>query len=101
MNRKLVLSLAAMLLVGSSASWAADDGAALYKTKCAGCHGAKGEGKPAMKAPALKGTSMEVNQIVEHLTKGESASKPPHNKGIAGLNEGQAKAIAEYVKTLN
>jgi cytochrome c len=101
MNYKLVLSLAAMLLVGTSGSWAADDGAALYKTKCAGCHGAKGEGKPAMKAPALKGTSMEVNQIVEHLTKGESASKAPHNKGIAGLNDGQAKAIAEYVKTLN
>jgi cytochrome c len=101
MNYKLVLSLAAMLLVGTSGSWAADDGAALYKTKCAGCHGAKGEGKPAMKAPALKGTNMEVNQIVEHLTKGESASKAPHNKGIAGLNDGQAKAIAEYVKTLN
>ncbi len=44
---------------------------------------------------------MEVNQIVEHLTKGESGSKAPHNKGIAGLNDGQAKAIAEYVKTLN
>jgi mono/diheme cytochrome c family protein len=101
MNCKFVLSLTAMLLVVSLASWAADDGAALYKTKCAACHGAKGEGKPGMKAPALKGTKMEVNQIVQHLTKGESGSKAPHNKGISGLNEGQAKAIAEYVKTLN
>jgi mono/diheme cytochrome c family protein len=101
MNCKFVLSLAAVVLIGCSASWAADDGAALYKTKCAACHGAKGEGKPGMKAPALKGTKMEVNQIVEHLTKGESGSKAPHNKGIAGLNEGQATAIAEYVKTLN
>jgi cytochrome c len=101
MNYKLVLSVAAALLVGSSASWAADGGAALYKTKCSGCHGAKGEGKPAIKAPALKGTSMELNQIAEHLTKGESGSKAPHNKGIAGLNDGQAKAIADYVKTLN
>jgi cytochrome c len=100
MNCKFVLSLAAVLLVGCSASWAADDGAALYKSKCAGCHGATGEGKPAMKAPALKGTKLEVSQIVEHLTKGESGSKAPHNKGIAGLNDGQAKAIAEYVKTL-
>jgi mono/diheme cytochrome c family protein len=100
MNSKLVVSLGAMLLVASSASWAADGGA-LYKTKCAGCHGASGEGKPAMKAPALKGTKMEVTQIVEHLTKGEAASKAPHNKAIAGLNEEQAKAIAEFVKTLN
>ena len=100
MNRNFVASLAAMLLVVSLASWAADDGAALYKKKCAGCHGANGEGKPAIKAPALKGTSLEVNQIVEHVTKGESGSKAPHNKGIAGLNDEQAKAIAEWVKTL-
>jgi len=100
MNSKLVLSLATMLLVVSSASWAADDGAALYKTKCAGCHGANAEGKPAIKAPALKGTTLEVSQLVEHITKGESGSKAPHNKGIAGLSDEQAKAIAEYIKTL-
>jgi len=101
MNCKFALSLAAVLLISCSASWAAADGGALYKTKCAGCHGAGGEGKPAMKAPALKGTTLEVNQIVEHLTKGESGSKAPHNKGMSGLNNEQAKAIAEYVKTLN
>ena len=100
MNCKLVLGLAAVLLVGLSASWAADDGAALYKKKCAGCHGASGEGKPAMKAPALKGTSLGASQIAGHITKGEAGSKAPHNKGIAGLNDEQAKWIAEWVKTL-
>jgi mono/diheme cytochrome c family protein len=81
-------------------SRAAEDGAALYKKKCAGCHGANGEGKPAMKAPALKGTSKSADQVADHLTKGEADSKPPHNKGISGLTDDQAKAIAEYVKTL-
>jgi len=100
MNRLFVVSLATMLVIASSASWAAEDGASLYKTKCAGCHGASGEGKPAMKAPALKGTSLDANQIAEHITKGEAGSKAPHNKGIAGLNDEQAKAIAEWVKTL-
>jgi mono/diheme cytochrome c family protein len=99
MNCKFVVNVAVMLLVASLASWA-EDGAALYKKKCAGCHGANGEGKPAVKAPALKGTSLEANQLVEHITKGESASKAPHNKGIAGLNDEQAKTIAEWVKTL-
>jgi len=99
MNCKFVVNLAVTLLVVSLASWA-EDGAALYKKKCAGCHGANGEGKPAVKAPALKGTSLEANQLVEHITKGESASKAPHNKGIAGLNDEQAKMIAEWVKTL-
>jgi mono/diheme cytochrome c family protein len=99
MNSRLVAAVAA-LVVTATLSWAADDGAALYKTKCAGCHGADGAGKPAMKAPALKGTNLEASRIAEHLTKGESTSKPPHNKGMAGLTDTQAKAIAEYVKTL-
>ena len=100
MKRTVVVSLTAIFLILSSASWAADEGAALFKSKCAGCHGANGEGKAAMKAPALTGTSLDASQIVEHLTKGESTSKPPHNKGISGLSEDQAKAIADYVKSL-
>lgn len=100
MKRTVVVSLTAIFLTLSSASWAADEGAALFKSKCAGCHGANGEGKAAIKAPALKGTSLDASQIVEHLTKGESTSKPPHNKGISGLTEDQAKAIADYVKSL-
>jgi len=90
----------ALLLAIPTASWSANDGAALYKTKCAGCHGASGEGKPAMKAPALKGTALDVDKITQHITKGEPESKPPHKKGIAGVTEEQAKSIAEFVKTL-
>lgn len=82
-------------------SLVAQDGAELYKKKCSGCHGASGEGKPTVKAPALKGTTLETNQIVEQTTKGKPGSKPPHNKAIAGVNEEQAKAIAEFIKTLN
>jgi mono/diheme cytochrome c family protein len=92
--------LMAFLLVAGATSRAADQGAALFKAKCAVCHGAKGEGKAVMKAPALKGTKMDVNQLVEHLTKGEPTSKAPHNRGIAGLSEAQARAVAEYVKTI-
>ena len=100
MKRTVVVSLTAIFLMLSSASWAGDEGAALFQSKCARCHGASGEGKAAMKAPALKGTSMDASQIAEHLTKGESTSKPPHNKGMSGLSEHQAKAIADFVKTL-
>jgi len=83
----------------STTCLAAEDGAALYKSKCAGCHGANGEGKPAMKAPALKGTTLDAAKIVEHIRKGEPESKPPHNKGMS-VTEDQAKAIADYIKTL-
>jgi cytochrome c len=99
MKCKLLIGALTLLMVNLTAL-AADDGTSLYKKKCAGCHGAGGEGKSAMKAPALKGSALDVTQLVDHITKGEPSSKAPHNKGIAGLTDEQAKAIAEYVKTL-
>jgi mono/diheme cytochrome c family protein len=93
---KLMIAIGALFL-GGATLLAAQDGAALYKTKCAGCHGAKGEGK---KAPSLKATKKDADQITGHLTKGDAASKPPHNKGMSGMKEDQAKAIAAYVTTL-
>ena len=98
LSRSLILLGFVLTLPGLA--WCADNGAALYKTKCAACHGAGGEGKPAMKAPALKGISWDSDRIVQHITKGATDSKAPHNKGIAGLSETQAKAIAEFIKTL-
>ena len=100
MIRNLAFGLAILFLTTSTVSRAADQGATLYKTKCAGCHGANGGGKPAVKAPALKGTAMDAGQIADQITKGKPESKAPHNKGISGVNDDQAKAIAEYVKTL-
>lgn len=100
MNYRFVAKTVAMVALASVALWSADEGGTLYKKKCAGCHGPQGEGKPAIKAPTLKGTGLSVDQILERITKGESASKAPHNKGIPGLTEGQAKTIAEHVKAL-
>ena len=100
MNSKFVVAVAVLLMMAPLASWAAEDGAAVYKKRCAGCHGANGEGKPTMKAPALKGTKLEADQIVQHITKGEPDSKPPHNKGMSGVSQEQAKAIADYIETL-
>jgi mono/diheme cytochrome c family protein len=75
----------------------AEDGAAVYKAKCAMCHGAAGEGKVG---PALKGTKLSDAQITDLLTKGEAGKKAPHSKAINGLSADQAKAVAEFVKGL-
>lgn len=98
MRYRLLIALTSWLLTASLAF--AEDGAALYKKKCAGCHGANGEGKSAMKAPALKDSSLDAAKIADRISKGEPSSKAPHNKGISGLTDEQAKAIADYVKTL-
>jgi cytochrome c6 len=99
MNWKSVVCAAALLLFVSTTSWA-EDGAALFKSKCAGCHGANGEGKPAMKAPAIKDTKLSGNELVQYLTQGEPHHKAPHNKPISRLTDEQAKAIADYIATL-
>jgi len=75
----------------------AQDGAATYKTKCAGCHGAEGQGKVG---PALKGTSLTEDQIADLLTKGNDTKKAPHKKGLSSLSAEDAKAVATYVKSL-
>jgi mono/diheme cytochrome c family protein len=90
-----------LLIIAFSLSLAlpavAADGAAIYKTKCAMCHGVEGQGKIG---PALKGTSLTAEQITEVLTKGNEAKKPPHKKPVAGLSTDDAKAVADFVKTL-
>lgn len=86
-----------LFLIVPNLSWAAEDGAALYKAKCSACHGVNGEGKPAMKAPALKG---DATVSPEFLLKGAADKKAPHTKGVVGVNEAQAKAIVEHVKGL-
>jgi hypothetical protein len=53
-----------------------------------------------LKAPALKGTTKTAAQIAERILKGEAESKAPHNKAISGVNEAQAKAIADFIKAL-
>jgi mono/diheme cytochrome c family protein len=92
--------LVASLVALSTLSWGAEDGAALYKSKCAVCHGASGEGKPTMKGPALRGTPLTAERITERTIKGIATSKAPHDKGMPGISDAQAKAISEFVKTL-
>jgi len=75
----------------------AQEGSATFKAKCAGCHGPEGQGKVG---PAVKGTTLTADQIVDLLTKGSDAKKPPHKKATATLSAADAKAVADFVKTL-
>jgi mono/diheme cytochrome c family protein len=96
--RKLVVVLfIAALSASLTLPASAQDGAATFKTKCAGCHGPEGQGKVG---PALKGTSLSADQIADLLTKGDDAKKPPHKKAISSLSADDAKAVAAFVKSL-
>ena len=94
--KRFISSLAVLALM-SGMAFAAEDGAAIFKAKCAMCHGAAGEGKSG---PALKGTALTTAQIADVLEKGAPGKKAPHGKAIAGITADQAAAVAAYVKTL-
>ena len=89
----LVVSLTLIVALPAFAA----DGAATFKAKCAACHGPEGQGKVG---PALKGTSLTADQISDMLTKGDDAKKPPHKKPMSGLSADDAKAVADFIKTL-
>ena len=84
-----------IVLLPLGAAWA-KDGASIYKSKWAGCHGTQGEGKMG---PKLAGTSLSEDDIVNVLTKG-GEPKAPHTKPFKGANAQNAKQVAAYVKTL-
>jgi len=93
---KKVLVVLALFAACSMVTWA-EDGSALFKTKCAMCHGASGEGKGKM-GPKVAGTAKSADQIVALLTKG--GGPVHHFKPVTGLSGEQAKALATFVKSL-
>jgi mono/diheme cytochrome c family protein len=99
MKRLVFAVVTIALLAIPLAAWAAEDGAALYKSKCVICHSADGKGKPD-KYPAVAGSAMTPEKIAELLEKGVAGKKAPHAKPIAAITADQAKAIAAFVKGL-
>ncbi|MFZ0563249.1 MAG: cytochrome c [Terriglobales bacterium] len=95
-NKMLTATAIGLCLAMPALSFAAD-GAATYKAKCAMCHGAEGQGKVG---PALKGTSLSGDQIMALITTGDDSKKPPHKKPVSGLSPDDAKAVADYIKSL-
>jgi mono/diheme cytochrome c family protein len=93
---KRYIMILAAFAVFSTLGWA-QDGAGLYKAKCAMCHGAMGEGKVG---PSLQNTSLSDKQIADLITNGAAGKKAPHSKGVAGVTADQASAIATYVASL-
>ena len=89
-----VIAITAVLCVAASFSRAQDaaNGEKTFKAKCASCHGANAEGKPAMKSPAIKGKS------AEDITKAFASS--PKHASVKNLTADQVKDLAAYLATL-
>ena len=65
-----------------------------YKSKCAGCHGAKAEKK--------FDPSKSDNELVQIILKGKKAEKPPNMPGYEAkhITAEQAKMLLDHMKSL-
>jgi mono/diheme cytochrome c family protein len=100
--KKLVCLTAAVIASVSSAA-AAEDGAALFKTKCVACHGATGAGKPALKGTNLLSDEAKKatdDELTAAITSGGKAKKAAHAYGQKGVTPEQVKALVAHVRTL-
>ena len=98
MKKTLTLTLVllvAALVVPTAWADATPDGAAIYKSKCAMCHGANGEGKAAMKTVQFP-KSLTEDEIVKITADGKG--KMPSYKGK--LSNDEITQVAKHVKTL-
>jgi mono/diheme cytochrome c family protein len=95
----LVMTIAvALFILIPNLSWAADDGATIYKAKCAACHGADAAGKPAAKIPSL--ISDEAKKMSDDDTAKAVAGKAKHPAPIKSLPPDQVKMVVQYVRSL-
>jgi cytochrome c553 len=94
----LVMTIAvALFILIPNLSWA-EDGAAIYKGKCAMCHGADAAGKPAMKAPSLISADEKKKSDADLATAVTGTAK--HPAPVKGLAADDVKGVVAYIRSL-
>jgi len=96
-----IMAVALFILI-PNLSWA-EDGAALYKAKCAACHGGDGAGKPAAKVPSVvsdQAKKMSDADLSDMIANGGPNKKAMHAFASKGLTPDQVKAVVAAVRDL-
>src|SRR5580693_7485610 len=88
----------ALFILIPNLSWAADDGATVYKTKCAACHGVEAAGKPAAKIPSLLGD--DAKKLSDADVEKAVTEKPKHAGVAKTLTPDQVKMVVSYIREL-
>lgn len=98
----LIMMIAlALFLILPNLSWAGDDGATIYKAKCAACHGADLAGKPAAKIPSLVADDAKKASdadLTDMITNGGKDKKPMHAFATKGVTPDQIKMVVSYIR---
>jgi mono/diheme cytochrome c family protein len=97
----IVVIAFALFLILPSLSWAADDGATIYKSKCAACHGAELGGKAAAKIPSLVSDDAKKQSdadLTEAIANGGKEKKASHAYATKGMTPHQIKMVVSYIR---
>jgi len=97
----IVMIALALFLVLPNLSWAADDGATLYKAKCAACHGADLAGKPAAKIPSLVSDGskkLSDAELTDAIADGGRDKKASHAFANKGVTPDQVRMVVTYIR---
>ncbi|MGA7907177.1 MAG: cytochrome c [Candidatus Sulfotelmatobacter sp.] len=97
----IVVIAATLFLILPNLSWAADDGATIYKTKCAACHGVDLAGKPAAKAPSLISDDAKKASdadFTDMIANGGKDKKAMHAFQAKGLTPDQIKMVIGFIR---
>jgi mono/diheme cytochrome c family protein len=99
-----LLAFAGLLLIAAPAALA-EDGAALFKAKCAACHGQDGSGDTAigkksklrdLRSPEVqKQTDAELTSVIA-----DGNGKPAHAYKKKGMTDGQIKAVVAHIRSI-
>ena len=97
---RLILAKRAFLLLLALAAPAlalAGEGADVYKSKCAACHGADGKGSPMGEKLGVKSLVGTQADVVKVVTEGKPPKMTPYKDKLTAV---QIKAVADHVKSL-
>lgn len=94
MMKKIAVLLVITIIAAAIPVMAAEDGAALYKAKCAACHGPDGK---KMAKVDLGGAPVQGKSDADLVT--FIGTNPKHNFKTKGLTDDQINALVGHLRT--
>ena len=104
---RLAVVLIALIIFIPTFTWAGDDAASIYKTKCAVCHGADGLANTPMgkkqSIPSFASDKVQKSSdadVQDFVLNGGKEKKASHAFSGKGISTEDAKKLATYIKEL-
>jgi mono/diheme cytochrome c family protein len=100
---KIPLLAAVLLVSGCSIPGSAQDGAALYRSKCLACHGTDGAGRAALQGTDLLADAVRSASdadLTETIAGGGKKKLASHAYQTKGVKPEEIQALVKYVRAL-